>query len=470
MSRTLPLSAMEEFFFWDDRPAYPCDCFVRLRFSGRLDRPAFERATLVALARHPLLRAKVEIVGRRLQWSVVEGPAPVVTWEMAPVGGPLPPARHIDLEREMGVRFHLRSDARTAASELTIQFHHACCDASGFASFLCDLLLSYAGEALPPLDSGLLAGRGRFGLGAGKLLRMLPRQLVGLLGARQFLMRRPVPIVPHQACADDSPLPADYPATLGHTFDREATAALRQTAKRREVTTNDLLACDFFLALAEWRARQNAADDGWLRMMVPVSLRRESDAPMPAANVVSTVFLDRRGSDFADAGDLLRGIHAEMDLIKRNQLGYTFVFSLAVCRRLFGGLRKQVRADKCTVSCVLTNVGGLYAQLPLPRRDGQIAVGNLTVTNIESAAPIHPYSCATVVAGLYADRLGITLHYDPRPLVPSQAADLLATFVQQIETSIAAAGPRSAPLGAAQPLPLLETGHAAAPVYAPHGT
>jgi hypothetical protein len=478
MNSSFPLTAMEEFFFWDDRPAYPCCCFVRLRFFGCLDRSAFERAMHVALTRHPLLRAKVEIAGRgRLRWVVVENPSPVIAWEDAPVGGSLPPAMHIDLQREIGIRFHVRIDAPAAASDLTIQFHHACSDAAGIASFIRDLLVVYAADSsvgqthstggqtfsiggqtflsaeeggqleadrnvcptdrLPPLDPGLLAGRGRFGLTVGKLLAMLPRQLMGLLGARQFLMRRPVPIVPHRACPDDSLLPTNYPATLSHTLDREVTAAVRTAAKRLGVTSNDLLARDLFLALAEWRARQNIPDDGgWLRMMVPMNLRREGDERMPAADVVSCVFLDRRGPDFTDADRLLRGIHAEMDLIKRNQLGFTFVFSLAVCRRLFGGLEKQVRADKCAVSCVFTNVGSLFAQSPLPERDQHVVAGNLTLRDIDAAAPVHPYSCVTVVAGLYANRLGLILHYDPRPLSQPQAADLLAAYVRRIRASI----------------------------------
>jgi hypothetical protein len=174
-----------------------------------------------------------------------------------------------------------------------------------------------------------------------------------------------------------------------------------------------------------------------LRMMVPMNLRREGDEHMPAADVVSCVFLDRRGRDFTDADRLLRGIHAEMDLIKRNQLGYTFVFSLAICRRLFGGLEEQVRADKCTVSGVFTNVGSLFAQTPLPEYDRHIVAGNVTLRDIDAVAPLHPYSCVTVVAGLYADRLGITLHYDPRPLSEAQAIDLLAAYVRRIRTSIA---------------------------------
>ncbi len=376
---------------------------------------------------------------------MVDDPTPLIVWEESPVGGRLPPATHLDLRREIGIRFHVRIDPAAAASDLTIQFHHACCDGGGIALFIRDLLVIYAADKnvcppqeLPPLDPALLAGRGRFGLTFGKLLAMMPRQLVGLLGARQFLMRRPAPVIPYQVSPNDSPVPKTYPATLSHTFDRETTAGVRRAATRQGATPNDLLARDLFLALAQWRRRQNVADDGrWLRMMIPMNLRTDADRLLPAADVVSSVFLDRRGPDFDDPDRLLRGIHAEMDLIKRNQLGFTFVFSLAICRRLLGGLEKQVRADKCTVSCVLTNVGTLFAEAPLPKRDGRVVAGNVTLMDVAPIAPVHPYSCVSMTAGLYADRLGITLHYDPRPLSESQAADLLDAYVRRIGVSVA---------------------------------
>ena len=63
--------------------------------------------------------------------------------------------------------------------------------------------------------------------------------------------------------------------------------------------------------------------------------------------------------------------------------------------------------------------------------------GNVTLMDVAPIAPVHPYSCVSMTAGLYADRLGITLHYDPRPLSESQAADLLDAYVRRIGVSVA---------------------------------
>jgi NRPS condensation-like uncharacterized protein len=448
MHLSFPLTTMEEFLYWEDRPAYPWSCFVRMEFSGRLDRAAFEKTVRVLLERHPMLASKVANGGGRLHWSAVENPAPIIRWETAPVGDRLPPASHLDLRSEIGIRFHVR--VQEDASDLTIQFHHACCDGAGMILFLKELLIAYAMAVgpvsartqLPPRDPRKLSGRGRFGLTLRKLIRMAPQQAVGILGARQFLMRRPIPVLPHKAAANDGPLPDCYPATLHHTFDAEATAAMRHAAASRQVTLNDLLARDLFLALGEWRARQNVNGDGeWLRMMVPVNLRTVDDRLLPATNVVSSVFLDRRGSDFADADRLLQGIHDEMDLIKRLQLGLTFIFSTAICRWLPGGVKKQVRADKCTISCIFTNLGNVLARIPLPHHEQCIVAGNVTLVDMDFVAPLRPYSCVTMAAGLYAHQLILTLHYDPRPLSERQASDLLGIFVQRLRSSITGAAP-----------------------------
>jgi hypothetical protein len=166
-------------------------------------------------------------------------------------------------------------------------------------------------------------------------------------------------------------------------------------------------------------------------------LRNTDDRLMPAANILSSVFLDRRSPDFADPDQLLRGIHEEMDLIKRLELGFTFIFSTAICRRFLGGLEKKVRADKCSISCILTNVGTPLAHVPLPRRGQCIIAGNVTLEDLQIAVPVRPYSCATIAVAIYAHRLGISLHYDPRPLTEQQASDLLETYVRRIQASIA---------------------------------
>jgi len=307
-----------------------------------------------------------------------------------------------------------------------------------------DFLIAYAllrGEdprrlRLPELDARRLAARGKYGLSAWRLLKMAPRQLVGLVGAMQFFGRQPAPVLPHQTVPDDDPPPAGYPASRSQVLAVEETQSLRRAAKRRGVTLNDLLARDVFLALHDWRTRHGAGDPHqWLRMMVPMNLRRNSDRLLPAANVVSSVFLDRRGVDCDDAGRLLRGIHDEMQLIKDNQLGLTFILWLRACGLLRGGLRRYARKDQCITSSVFTNLGTLDRRTPLPKEDGFVVAGDVVLREIDTIVPIGPYNCVAFSAHIYARRLAFTLHYDPRPVSDRQAADLLETLARHLRES-----------------------------------
>ena len=126
-------------------------------------------------------------------------------------------------------------------------------------------------------------------------------------------------------------------------LEAEEVRQLSVAAADSKVTVNDLLLRDFFVAVADFRARHQAAPAGeWIRFAVPMNLRQAADRRMPAANVVSMVFLTAMPAQIADPAGLLRNIHAEMDLIRRRQLGLTFVLSLSVLRALPGGLASRV--------------------------------------------------------------------------------------------------------------------------------
>ena len=439
----LPLTAFEEFLIWEDRPAYPWSIFARLRFSGRIDRRAFEAAVEAIMPRHPLLISRLQMRGRRPFWIVQPGALPEIIWSAGPTGEAFPITRRQDLHDEIGLRLFV-VEGRNAC-DVTLQFHHACCDGAGMAVFGTDLLIAYTLATgahsrrlqMPPLDPARLARRGVYGLNFWKFAKLLPRQISDVAGVRQFFGRTPVPLLPHRVPPDDDPPPAGFPATRTHTFTVAETAALYETAKRLSVTVNDLLARDIFLALGEWRARYGGGDDdAWLRLMVPVDLRSSGDRLLPAANVVGSVFLDRRRGDFADPGRLLAGIAGELQDTKDNRLGLVFIYSLSVLGLLPGGLKRNARRDWCSVSSIFSNMGRVLRRLPLPKDNGRHVAGDAILEQIEGVAPIRPYNCATFLATEYAGRLTMTLHYDPRPVGPAQADDLTATFARRVQATV----------------------------------
>jgi len=442
----LPLSCLEELMFFDDRPAHPMTGVFRLRFSGFLERDAFEAAWRTVVERHPLLRATVSLdYGRRPVWIDRPDWEPVIHWQAEPNSYGFPNTGHIDLTREPGACTWIveRADGHDAI----FQVHHAGADALGMAQVIEDLLVAYAlrcgatgdGLALAPLDQRRMLDRGAPGLTPWKFLAMAHRQAVGLLGVREFLFRSPVALAGDPPASYDQ-APTVFPSPQSHDFDVDQTRQIIARAKALRVTVNDLLARDLFLALASWRAqRAMASDREWLRFSIPINLRQASGGPAPMANSVSSVFLDRRPCDMADSDRLLKGIHEQMNHIKRMQLQYTFILSLALARLTPGGLARRTRHDLCQATTCFSNLGAVLGSTPLPRSDGRVVAGNVVLDGVDFVIPLRPHWHAAFCVYTYAGRLRVLMHADPRIMPDDAWNEVLQGYVRQIGRSIATA-------------------------------
>jgi len=395
-----------------------------------------------ALQNHPLLRAIVK-TGWFEQWSFPKQPEPQVSWQEGKTSGPLPPAADIDLSQEFGLKtFVVQDDTKT---DVTLQYHHACCDGSGMSRFIDDLLIIYARiqqhglECDHPVsvDVDRLASRGFYGLRFWSTIRILPGQLVGLLGAAQFWGRRPQPLVAHQARKRDQASSAHYPSLTEFRLGKTETLALRNAAIERKVSLNELLIRDFFLALWKWQKKHSQYNDQrWLRLMVPMDMRNTSYRSLPAINYVSSIFLDRRGTDAADCDQLLRSIRDEMAIIKKFQLRYTFLFFLNLLHRIPTALKKSVQRDECKTSAIFSCTGKVMRRWPLPSQNGLAQVGDITLIDVNGIAPLRPHTCVTMLTLEYANRLKLNLHYDAEFVTQEQSEELVHLFVSCLNETI----------------------------------
>lgn len=440
MSELIPLTVLEKFLFWEDRPAYPWCAFCKFEFEGTLDPNAFQQAATEALSRHVLLRSKIAHRRGRLYWQPVEGAAAPIQWLQERPTRVFPHLRHIDLRNEIGLQLAaIRQGDRT---DLVFGGHHACADALGGASYARDVFINYANLTgtstqhmrLPVLDDAGIKSRGRFGMNWKQLIKQLPMQMVGLAGARQFVGRKPVPLIPHSAESQHE-LPQGYPHVITAELDPGTTSRLRQRCNRSHSTMNDLLARDLFLAINDWRQKRNGDPSEWMRMMIPMNVRTRHTRDLPATNFVSSVFLDRRGQDFADADKLLRGISDEMRVIKDNHLGMTFLLSLKLLNLIPGRLQQTATAERCTSSCIFSNLDRHFLRLPFPRIGGRLAIGNLILDRAWTIAPLRPYSVASFMSLVYNGRLLLTLHHDGRWVEADAAEELMNDWINRIRES-----------------------------------
>lgn len=438
----LRLSPFEESFLLDDHTGSALDILLGMELRGEVDRQAFELAFRQALERHPLLQAQPRRTrSGRYEWVLDNRYPAELLWREVDDPTAAQPSESKVYATD-GVPTRVIMQQSPGKTHLTFHCHHTRTDGAGVFQFLGDLLIGYARRVdegcaidLPSLDARRLRTRSQFGLNAWRLLQRLPKLAVGVHGIRQFVTRKPAVLVP-TAASDDHASSSSASTRRIVEFSIEATAGLRATAKRHQASLNDLLARDLFLAIRNWRLERGFdAPADWLRLMVPINMRSAADAVMSAANVVSTVYLDRQPQDCLDPSALLQGIRDEMQLIKDKELGLIFVLSLAAAGTIPGGIGRLSRGQDCLATAVFTNLMRPIDHWALPRSQGLLTAGNLTIESLDIYAPLRRrtlVSCATLT---YADRLRWCLRFDREHLSEADIDSFVAHLRNRINAS-----------------------------------
>jgi len=440
----LRLTPFEEYMLMDSHPAYPMSCFVVLRFHGECDRKLFHESVRVTLLRHPLLACSVEETARGVFcWQPADHPDVLAFVESGEKMGesftPPFPVRGIDLFCEPAIKLTLWT--AEAETFLFVEVHHSATDAAGAFLFLHDLLAEYAvrcgslAEDTPrhSFDPTILAQRGKYGQTFGTTLRTLPQQLWGLPRAWKFLMNRPLPLLPFTPHLRRYEPAKGFPTILFKEFSKADTQQIRAKAKEQQVTINDLLLHATFSAMEMCRQRWNVRREhssGQLRIAVATDLRTPDLANIPAANVVSMVFLDRKPKNIRSDEAFLRGIHREMEHIKRCNLGLAFIHGLTIYKKLFGDFRKMINQNHCWTTGTVSNLGPLFVNTAFPATaEGYLRMGDMKLRNVYAVPPIRPQSVFGACMATYAERLTLTLQYDTEALSRQQAEELLCAIL-----------------------------------------
>ena len=243
------LTSFEELMLCQHTTGFPCEFFIRLRFQGHLSPERFEQAVLDAASRHPLLAAGIVFRSNRPYWSSHAQLRSSVVWCDGEDSNAARAMPALDISRQ-GFAIWVQRDQ--GCSDVWLQMHHACCDGLGGYQFVRDILLLYAHgaasladatreavPALPRVDAKLLSRRGGFNMSSWEFLRMLPRQLVGVLGVREYLSRRPLPLLPHRPAALESVRDV-YPTVLSNQFTLPVSQRLGRLAHSESATSNEL--------------------------------------------------------------------------------------------------------------------------------------------------------------------------------------------------------------------------------------
>jgi hypothetical protein len=443
--KSLPLTPMESYLFHDDVPAHPCWQVFSVAWKGVLQRAPLEKAWAGATSCQPLWTALV----RRgplggLRWEFREGLTPPLHWTVRAPCQEWPAWLPIDLENGPGARLYIVENGEVTDAVLCV--HHAVCDGLSLHDIMVDLFSRYACEMGEPAklrpDPTPEALRRRGQIGTTLLERCwLPAlQVAGIIAESGLLRRTVAPLVPHVAAPDAGASPEGWPALVSRSWTLEETSAIRRVAKDGKVSLLELCMRDVQAAIGAWRVTAGIGAPGdWVRLAVPLSLRRRMHGSWPAANLFSITIIDREAKQLANRERLLRRAHEDITLVEKWSLGYAFWMLLRLRRWWPGGIRGYARRPVVRSTFVMSFVGKVFSRMPVRHEDGHPVVPGATLVGIRGIAPTRPGTPACLDLAILFGKLQAFLHYDPRVLSRAQAEALVAEFAAQLARSAARA-------------------------------
>lgn len=440
----LPLAPFERYMYQDDSNDYPMSMVLIIQLKGDLHRDSFLQSVQFALPRHPLLMSRIgNVRGKGQCWIPVQSPQPRIDWQESGSPGERPP-EHIDLKREIGVRIAV--DHWPNSSEILFEFHHACTDGAGGIQFIGDVLGHYGqltadtGADVPelePVNIERLRVRTSFSTTADEQ----PAKSVScpmMLGGRllKLLRRGPVPVASSRR-HHPAGTKLEFPGIISRTFDRPELQQLKVAAAQRSVELNDLYLMEMFQTIRDWNQKYGRGHkDNWLRIGMPTSLRTPLHDGMPAANVVSYMFLTRRTSECNRPDELLTGIRRQTPQTVNDRLGRFLAFGLKYVLKVPGLMWLLLRLNPCFCSAILTNVGEVrrHFRARFPLKQGKCVAGNVTLEALIGVPPVRSNTRVSASIGTYGGNLYVNLHCDPLSFTQEQADEFTDLFVDRLRS------------------------------------
>lgn len=442
----LRLTPFEEFMLTDHQPDYPMTFCLDVGLSGSLCRQSFELALLEAIQRHPLLTSLVECRWSGACW-IDSQMAPQVHWSDGEPQLPPQKDRFFDLRSTSGVQ--IWAGVAEDQARVVFQFHHAATDGLGSIQFIGDLLACYGRltcknprqtPELGPLELDRLLDRGqlwepehppqrlfrRLAKWCWELAPVIPTDLAASRdGLRPTVAREENS---QTTCGRTSPF-------VSRILNPEQVLSIKALAASRGCSTNDLYTLALFQTLESWNRLSGRATSGEAyRVGIPVSIRTPRHEDSPAANILSYMFLTRRGSELSDPDQMLRYIHeTSQSVLISGESGLT-AWVMGGLRRIPGLFKLVTRAPIRYCTVMFGNVGDIrrHFRSRLILSEGRLVAGNILLKHLLGASPIRPGTSLGLSLGTYANQLYINLNCDPRRFSPEDANRLADLFVSSV--------------------------------------
>src|SRR5262249_27837951 len=161
-------------------------------------------------------------------------------------------------------------------------------------------------------------------------------------------------------------------------------------------------------------------------------VRSPLDDQLPAANVLSFLFLTQRASDCDREQKLLDYIQAETEYTVQGDPRVMFTYAVRLLLKFPGVLPALLRVPVCHATAILSNVGdgrrSFRARFPL--KQGRCVAGNVRLEALRGASPLRPRTRVAMALGTYAGSLFVNVQCDPRYFTPLESERLTDLFAE----------------------------------------
>ena len=328
-----------------------------------------------------------------------------------------------------------------AKSMLFFAIHHSVTDGLGGSRIINELLIAYdnlaAGRAwddgLRRLDPARLSQRNRLGLNRWDYLKHLWKQPIALAGMAKFLIRsfRVIGGVDNHASDDQTP------RLIGRWVSEDLSAQIDRSAAEKSISANSIAMASVFYALPTWlRQQNNASEEKWFRMVLPISIASKDDLRSPIANRATIVQVDRCEDQMRDVDSFLHYLDREVKIIVGWQFDKLFLLLVRLMSVSRGWLRRSATNPRARGTIVFTNLGQPFRSVEKRlKKLSRTAANTDHLTDIVDFDYAGPTRCGmplNFTIQRHQQRYRITARFDGRVLTTEQAD----RFLDQVETEV----------------------------------
>ena len=199
-------------------------------------------------------------------------------------------------------------------------------------------------------------------------------------------------------------------------FDKESTKKLTKYFRDQKMTVTSFFMARFLNRLADPNSGliRTARRSGLLRIALPFNLRWSGTERLPACNVVSYCFINRRIGQCSETKDFFKEIAEDIFYKKHRNVASFFAVGMKIFAKIPGALWTMIRMPRSLSTAAFSNLGDTdqIFDSKLKREEGKIALENIKLEEIWFSGPCRNRTSLFFAMYSYANELHYAFRYE----------------------------------------------------------